>query len=610
MHAQPQHHRHATRPVVLSLVASRTTRHRLAAGTLAGGLAGVLSLGLMGCHGSRLAQAPAEPTPAEAPRPVAGPASVPGPSDPGAAIDVSRNGTVEGQQDGWAINRVAGDVERVEPFQIEPKPGVNGPDMSMSLYGGLLGTEIPTAGDPLGTHTVNIRQITFTQDGSVFDPVISRDGRWMAFSSTQHRPTSDIYLQSLGSRVITRLTQDVAQDVMPSISPDGTRVAFASNRAGNWDVWVMPIEGGKAIQVTGDPSHDLHPSWSPDGRQLVFCRLGQTSGRWELWVADAYDNSTSNFIGYGLFPEWCPTPGTGAGGADRILFQRSRERGARTFSVWTIDYDARQQISANETQIVSNPDAALINPTWAPDGFRIAYSAVPNPEQWTGSGADARPPAAGIRMVGIDGRGEVPLTSGNAIDLMPTWSARGQVFFVSTRSGAENLWALDIAPAVLAADGPAISTLPQQPYAQQPYGQPQFGQSQFAQPQFGQPQFGQQPQYGSAGYPQAGYGQPGYPQQGYAQPGYPQAAYGQPYGQVTPPGGYAPTAALPPGYPAFASPPSAAGGLAAPGVVQQTVTAPWTIRPSEPVSAAAPTGQPAAPAAAQPEYVAVPTENP
>ena len=56
-------------------------------------------------------------------------------------------------------------------------------------------------------------------------------------------------------------------------------------------------------------------------------------------------------------------------------------------------------------------------------------------------------------MVGIDGREEVALTVGDSIDMMPAWSPLGQMFFVSDRSGAENLWAIDLAPAMLAAQG-------------------------------------------------------------------------------------------------------------------------------------------------------------
>lgn len=361
----------------------------------------------------------------------------------------------ENGDDAWRL------VESTSEAQAEPKPAYNkaedgdrfGPNLAASLYGSLMETEIPTRAENPGHQTSNARQVTFTGEGSDFDPTVSKDGRFIIYASTQHSPSADIYIKQTNSRVLTRLTTDPGQDVMPALSPDGTRIAFASNRTGSWDIWVMPVTGGKAIQVSTDAAHELHPSWSPDGKSIVFSRLGTSSGRWELWVSDPYDPMTSQFIGYGLFPEWSPVAGTGVNGADKILFQRSRERGDRTFGVWTLDYNADSSQAGHETQISSSPEFAYINPTWSPDGMWISYAVVPNPEKWIGSGTEASPPSASVWMIGLDGRGEMPLTHGNTVDLMPAWSPSGKVFFVSNRTGHENLWSVDIAPAILTASG-------------------------------------------------------------------------------------------------------------------------------------------------------------
>ncbi|HHN79133.1 MAG TPA: hypothetical protein ENK11_10755 [Phycisphaerales bacterium] len=369
------------------------------------------------------------------------------------ATDPFLNG--ENNNDAWQLVESTSEAEQ-PPAPAYTKPeddGRFGPNLAASLYGSLMETELPTRAEDPGYQTYNSRQVTFTGEGSDFDPTVSKDGKFILYASTQQSPAADIYIKQTDSRVVTRLTTDPAQDVMPALSPDGTRIAFASNRAGSWDIWVMPVTGGKAIQVSADAAHELHPSWSPDGSRIVFCRLGTSSGRWELWVTDPYDPMTSQFIGYGLFPEWSPVSGTGVNGADKILFQRSRERGDRTFGVWTLDYNAETSQAGHETQIVSSPEFAYINPTWSPDGMWISYAAVPNPEKWIGSGSDATPPSASVWMIGLDGRGEMPLTQGNTVDLMPAWSSTGKVFFVSNRTGHENLWSVDIAPAILTASG-------------------------------------------------------------------------------------------------------------------------------------------------------------
>lgn len=350
-----------------------------------------------------------------------------------------------------------GDVSQLDPFADFGTPssragfGKRGSsiDPATLLYSDVLGNDMPTETvdlDETAWATSNVKQITFSHQGADFDPIVSRTGDTVVYASTQHRPTADIYIKDVTSRVVTRLTDDPAQDVMPAVSPDGQHIAFCSNRNGTWDLFIMPATGGKAVQLTDENTHDLHPSWSPDGSKIVFCRLGQSSGRWELWIADVDSSGGSQFIGYGLFPEWCPQPGTGYRGTDKIAFQRSRERGDRAFGIWTLDYNANPARAGRETEIISAPDSAMINPSWSPDGRFLLFAEVPE----RAAGGGVRPDATEVWMVGIDGRARVKLTSGN-VDLMPVWGPSGSIFFVSDRAGVENVWAIDVSTAIEAA---------------------------------------------------------------------------------------------------------------------------------------------------------------
>lgn len=296
----------------------------------------------------------------------------------------------------------------------------------------------------------DLSRVSFSTVGADFDPVISNDGMYSYFASTRHRETADIYRKHVQSRVVTQITTDPGHDVMPSLSPAGNRIAYASNRQGNWNIYVSSADGGQARPITDDSAHELHPSWSPDGRKLVYCRLGPVSQRWELWLVDVENPMVKQQIGFGLFPEFCPVPGVGENGADRIVFQRARERGSRLFSVWSMDILGED--AGYLTELASRSDTALINPTWSRDGKRVAFAAVP----LDAVTANAKPDRSDIWMLNIDGTGETNLTADDAVNLMPTWGEENQIFFISDRSGTDNIWALAGEEAVLAAGDPFV----------------------------------------------------------------------------------------------------------------------------------------------------------
>lgn len=85
-------------------------------------------------------------------------------------------------------------------------------------------------------------------------------------------------LQFNDIQAVTELEVDTA----PAPSPDGERVAFMSQRDGNWEIYVINTDGSNLQRLTNDPGQDGLPAWSPDGEAIAF--VSSREGAWGVWA--------------------------------------------------------------------------------------------------------------------------------------------------------------------------------------------------------------------------------------------------------------------------------------------------------------------------------------
>jgi TolB protein len=110
------------------------------------------------------------------------------------------------------------------------------------------------------------------------DPTWSPDGSHIAFwSSRDHCSSGDnigsyeLYVMNSDGTGVKRLGTAINSGA-PAFSPDGTRIAFASDRDGNFDIWVMDADGTGETRVTSLSGDETDPTWSPDGTRIAFSR--------------------------------------------------------------------------------------------------------------------------------------------------------------------------------------------------------------------------------------------------------------------------------------------------------------------------------------------------
>lgn len=147
------------------------------------------------------------------------------------------------------------------------------------------------------------------------DPDWSPDGTKIAFSSDRARDSGrDIYLMNPDGSEVERLTYRPNDKFRPIWSPDGKKIVFESRSAENrsWNIYVMNADGTGIVQVTHNlQSEECHcPSWSPDGTKLAFASSHE--GNSEIYTINIDGTGLkrlTNYPGRDYAPSWSPGKG-------------------------------------------------------------------------------------------------------------------------------------------------------------------------------------------------------------------------------------------------------------------------------------------------------------
>ena len=335
-----------------------------------------------------------------------------------------------------------------------------------------------------------------SDSGLTFQPAVSADGKLLAYASDRGEEGNlDIWLEQIGGGQPIQLTTHEADDSEPAFSPDGTKVAFRSEREdgglylvsalggeprliarqghrprfspdGNWlaywagpignalmagstNTYIVPSIGGEPIQVDLAFSATRHPIWSPDGKHLLLLgRLpsdDRDDGRdWWLVPVDGRTPIKTGALEVFRRQQLSPPPGelrivpaSWPAGGDSVAFAAGL---GDTTNLWELKLSPRTRKVTGPAVRLTFGTGVEVQPSFASrpgGGLRLLFSTLrPNVDVWTAPIDANQGKTTGAMQ---------PVTRNISFDGYPAISADGEkLVFISSRSGNWDVWTRDL----------------------------------------------------------------------------------------------------------------------------------------------------------------------
>ncbi|MBN1350865.1 PD40 domain-containing protein [candidate division KSB1 bacterium] len=213
-------------------------------------------------------------------------------------------------------------------------------------------------------------------------------------------------------RALTRTTEEFECDAQ--ISPDGTRIAYQSERSGNWDVWVLQIASGQKMNLTPDyEGNDHTPHWSPDGNWIAFRSERDGGG---IYIMSEYGGNARQVIPLDDLRA-CGDVSWSPNGVTLAV--------ALSGSLYTVN------VNGGIPKQIPLPNSCF-SLCWSPDGDRIAY------QTWQGEDTQ-------IWTVQPDGADPIPIFTKPGSRGHLAWSGDGKrIFFKRNREKMREIWWLPV----------------------------------------------------------------------------------------------------------------------------------------------------------------------
>lgn len=245
-------------------------------------------------------------------------------------------------------------------------------------------------------------------------------------------------LRGDGAPGLIRLTSTSGLNIDPALSPDGSLLAYASDRggAGGLDIWVQQIGGNEPLRLTNDAADEAEPSFSPDGSEIVFSQ--RETG---LYIVSALGGPPRLVVR----ADWARTPRFSPDGKWIVYwtgFPASVIAGGIPGALGSVFVVAS---GGGIPRPVQPRVASARYPIWSPDGKRILFLGEENADEklfdWYLTGLD------GTDLVKT---GAVPAIQAAGLRAGPpipgAWGPQGKVVFSTNEADSSNVWEIAISP--------------------------------------------------------------------------------------------------------------------------------------------------------------------
>jgi TolB protein len=220
-----------------------------------------------------------------------------------------------------------------------------------------------------------------------------------------------------------QITHLGAISTSPRISPDNSRIAFASLGSEGWAIRMYSLDLDRLVAFPGGTvgGSNFTPAWSADGAKIAFS--SSRSGDPEIWVADQNGGSLrklTNFAGPDVSPTWNPR-------TNAQLAWVSGRTGLPQIYIMDQDGSSVQRITDG---------GYAVSPSWSPNGQLLAFS-------WNRKYGPGDPGGVDIHVIDIASKNYLQLTHESGSNDYPSWAPDGRhIVFERTIGGRHDIWVM------------------------------------------------------------------------------------------------------------------------------------------------------------------------